>query len=350
MHNRILVIRLDRIGDVVLSTPAIKALRDTFPKSYIAFMGRPVTKDIMAGNPYLDEVILYDKDNKHKGPWSSLRFAMALRKKKFDLAVILHPTNRSHIIAFLAGIPERLGYNKKCGFLLTRKTEDTKRQGLRHEAEYSLDLLKALGVQVKDARLFMPVNKDDESTVVEFLKKLHVRKEDKIVTIHPGASCPSKIWPKERLAKVADALANEFNLRIAIVSDNKDAEIAEEMGKLMSSSPLVLGGKLTLGELAALLKKSCLFISNDSGPVHIAAALDIPVISIFGRNQPGLSPRRWRPLGKGNIYLHKQAGCIRCSAHNCEMGFKCLLAITEDDVLNAARSILKKNEQQLEQI
>lgn len=342
MYKRILIIRLDRIGDVVLSTPVIKALRQAYPNSHIAFMARPLVKDLLMNNPYLNEVILYDKDNIHRQALSTLKFAMQLRKKKFDLAVILHPTNRSAMIAFLAGIPTRLGYDKKCGILMTKKIGDTKHLGQKHEAEYSLDLLKAIGIEAKDTDLFVPVNRDDENAVSEFLRKLHVQEKDRILTICPGASCPSKIWPKKRFAKIADMLADELDLKVVLVSDDKDAHIAEDIARSMNSSPLVLAGRLTLGELAALLKRSCLFISNDSGPVHIASAVGTPVISIFGRNQPGLSPKRWGPLGKGNIYLHKKVGCIQCGAHECKIGFKCLQAITEDDVLKAARTILKK--------
>ena len=118
---RILLTRTDRIGDVVLSTPAIKAVRDRYPEAYIAFMVRPYARDIVEGNPYLNEVIVYDKYGKHKSVFKTIKFALGLRKKKFDLAIMLHPTNRVHLIAYLAGIPERVGFDRKMPFLLTKK-------------------------------------------------------------------------------------------------------------------------------------------------------------------------------------------------------------------------------------
>jgi len=111
--KRILVVRTDRIGDVLLSTPVIKALRDNYPDAFIAMMVSPSAKDIIEGNPYLDEAIVFDKDAKHKGWWRSFKFSRYLKKKKFDLALILHPTNRVHLVTFHAGIPRRIGYNRK---------------------------------------------------------------------------------------------------------------------------------------------------------------------------------------------------------------------------------------------
>ena len=124
--KRILVTRTDRIGDVLLSTAVIKVLRKKFPKSYIAVMVRPYARDIVLGNPYLDELILYDKYGAQRSLLSSIKFAAGLRKKRFDLVLILHPTNRQHIISFLAGIKKRVGFNRKMGFLLTDKIEHKK--------------------------------------------------------------------------------------------------------------------------------------------------------------------------------------------------------------------------------
>ena len=120
-YKRILIVRTDRIGDVLLSTPVIKALRDAWPYAYIAMIVSPYAKEIVEGNPYLDEVIIYNKDGKHRSALRTIKFALNLKKKKFDLAVILHPTNRVHLVSFLAGIKRRIGYDRKLGFLLNKK-------------------------------------------------------------------------------------------------------------------------------------------------------------------------------------------------------------------------------------
>jgi heptosyltransferase-2 len=339
--RRILIVRTDRIGDVLLSTPTIKALRDTYPNAYIAMMVSPYAKDIVEGNPNLDEVIIYDKHGKHKSVRGSIKFARNLKKKRFDLAVILHPTNRVHLVTFLAAISKRVGYNRKLGFLLTDKIKHAKQLGQKHELEYSLDLIRYLGIRIGDKNLFMPIRPESERWVEELFQQEGIKETDKLLAIHPGASCPSKIWPAERFAKTADRLADIYGFRVLLIAGPKDIAKAETVIKNMQHPLINLAAKISVSQLASLLKRCQLFISNDSGPVHIASSLGVPVISIFGRNQKGLSPVRWGPVGRKDRVLHKEVGCIECLAHNCTREFACLKAITVDDVLSAVESIFK---------
>jgi lipopolysaccharide heptosyltransferase II len=340
-YKRILIVRTDRVGDVLLSTPVIKALRENYPSAYIAMMVNPYAKEIIEGNPYLDEVIVYDKEGKHKSWPRSMKFAMRLKKKRFDLAIILHPTNRVHLVTFFAGIPYRIGYNRKLGNLLTVRLEHEKHLGQKHELEYNFDLLRYLGIAVKDKSLFMPINPESEVWVRDIFAKEGIKESDKLLAIHPAASCPSKIWPVERFALVADKLAKDYGLKILVIAGPKDTAKAAALIKNMRSGVVDLSGKTSLSQLASVLRRSSLFISNDSGPVHLAVAVGTPVISIFGRNQLGLSPLRWGPLGRRDKVLHKEVGCLECLAHNCKKEFACLKAITVDEVVSAAGSILQ---------
>ena len=339
--KRILISRTDRIGDVVLSTPVIKALRGAYPHAYIAMMVSPSTKDIIEGNPYLDEVIVYDKDQKHKSWLATLKFSAHLKKKGFDLAVLLHPTNRVHLVVFFSAIKQRLGYDRKLGFLLNRRLKHAKQFGHKHEIEYNLDLLKVLGISVRDKELYVPLKPESELWVIALFKKEGLKYSDRILAVHPGASCPSKIWPIERFAQVADRLVKEHGFKVVLVAGAHDVKLAKDVESTMHHPVLNLAGKTSVSQLASLLKRCALFISNDSGPVHIASGVGTPVISIFGRKQAGLSPKRWGPLGKKDKYLHKDVGCIDCLAHNCIKEFACLKAITVDDVVNAAQEIFK---------
>ena len=339
-YQRILIVRTDRIGDVLLSTPVIKALRQKYPQAYISMMVAPLARDIVEGNPYLDEVIIYDKDIKHRSWMRSLKFSSRLKKRKFDLAIILHPTNRVHLLTFLAGISRRLGYNRKFGFLVNFRKEHTKQDGLKHEAEYNLDLLCDLGLSGNAQDLFMPIRPESEQWVKDLFDSQGIKETDKILAINPGASCSSKIWPAGNFAKVADILAKQHNFKILILAGPKDIPVADMIAHKIREGAINLSGKTSLSHLASILKRCVLFISNDSGPVHIASSLGVPVISIFGRNQPGLSPRRWGPLGRFDKYLHKDVGCVQCLAHDCKKEFACLRAISVEDVLSAAESIL----------
>ncbi|MCM8800956.1 MAG: lipopolysaccharide heptosyltransferase II [Candidatus Omnitrophica bacterium] len=339
-YKRILVARTDRVGDVLLSTPVIKNLRDSYPSSYIAMVVSNYCKEILEGNPYLDEVLIYDKEKRHRGLIGSLKFVFHLRKKRFDLAIILHPTNRMHLVTFLARIPKRIGYNRKLGFLLTDKIPHTKQEGRKHELEYNLDLLRYLGIPAQDKTLFMPIRKEAEDWIEELFKKERINPTDKLLAIHPGASCPSKLWPAERFAELADRLADKYGFKLIFIAGRKDINITEGVIKYLKNPVINLAGKTSLSQLASILRRCQLFISNDSGPVHIATAVGTPVISIFGRNQKGLSPLRWRPLGRFDRFIHKDVGCSQCLAHNCKKGFLCLKAITVEEVLEIAKSII----------
>jgi len=341
--KRILIVRTDRIGDLVLSTPVITATRKAFPDAYIAIMVSPKTKEIVTGNPYLNEVIIYDKRLKHRGLFQTLCFSMWLKKKRFDMALILHSTVRVNIVSFLAGIPRRIGYARdKMDFLLTKALPYKKRLGEKHEAEYSLDLLRSLGIEAKISPLIMSVKKEAEERIDGLLNECGLKKGERFIVLHPGASSLSKMWPRENFSKTADILSDRFSLRVVLVSSPEQVRLGEETMRSMKNRPLFLCGRTSLIELAALFKKADLFISNDSGPVHIACAVGTPVISIFARNEKGLSPTRWHPLGTKTAVLHKDVGCIRCLAHDCKKDFLCLRSITVEEVVQNASDLLKE--------
>ena len=340
-YKKILVIRLDRIGDVVLSTPVIKALRDAMPDSHIAFMVRPYARDIVEGNPYLSEVIVYDKSGPEKSIAGNLKFIKNLRKNNFDLALILHPTVRTHLVAFLAGIPERVGYDKKRAFLLTKRIPHAKQLGLKHELDYNLDLLRYIGIEAKDRVLHMPVNKESEARIEALFEKNGINKNDFVITVNPGASCVSKRWRAENFAKAADLLSEKFGAKVAVISGRTDKAFGDAVASSVKRGALNLSGQTSVADIASVLRRSRLFISNDSGPVHIACAVGTPVVVIFGRGDRGLSPRRWGPTGAKSVVLHKDVGCDPCLAHNCKLGFRCLEAVTVDEVVAAAEKALR---------
>ncbi|MCX5678404.1 MAG: lipopolysaccharide heptosyltransferase II [Candidatus Omnitrophica bacterium] len=348
MSKKILIVRLDRIGDVALSTPVIKALRDAHPDSYIAMMVLPYAREIVEGNPYLDEVIIYDKGRGHKGVVGNYKFVRELKKKKFDIAIILHPTARTHMALMFAGIPERIGYDKKAGFLLTKRIPHTKQFGMKHEIDYSLDILKYIGIKPSARELCMPINSVSERKIEAMLKENNIKDSDIIVAVNPGASCASKCWNVEKFAKVSNRLTEKYGARIVVISGSADKVLGDKLASLITTGCVNLSGKTGIGDVASLLRRARLFISNDSGPVHIGCAVGVSVIAIFGRGDRGLSPKRWGPIGKHDAVLHKSAGCEICYAHNCKSAFKCLDSITPEEVLAAAEKILGSGKKQVE--
>jgi len=340
--EKILIARTDRIGDVVLSTPVIRYFRKEYPDAYLAFMVRPYTVDIVKNNPHLDEVIVYDKDYEHKSVLRTLLFGLSLRKKRFDLAIALHPTNRVHAVFFIAGIPVRIGYDRNMGMLLTKKIRHSKQEGLKHEASYNFDLCKNAGFHVKDPDLcpYIVTDKHEKTLVDKLIADQRIKPG--FIAVHAGASCPSKRWPPGRFTEVCKKIIDSTGHDVVLVGGSETADISGKIASGVSHNCFDLTDMLLVGELAELLSRAELLISNDSGPVHVSAAVGTPVISIFGRKDPGLSPARWAPLGDNHIVLHKDAGCVDCLAHNCDKGFKCLDSVSTEEVVEAALKLLKK--------
>lgn len=341
--SRILVSRTDRIGDVILSSPVFCALRKAFPSAYIAAMVRPYTRHAVEGNPFVDEVILYDKDRKEKSWPATLAFAASLRKKRFDLALLLHPTARTNLISFLAGIPRRVGFGQKLGFLLTDRARNTKHEGRKHESEYTMELLTMIGLKPAAPELFFPLKQESERWAREFLERSGIDEGKPLAIFHPGASCPSKIWPPERYAETADALVKKgFAVIVMSGPDSLDRSTGEAVLARMKEKAFELCGKADISQTASLVRLCSVFISSDTGPMHVASALDVPQVAIFGRNQPGLHPRRWGPRSRFHRVVHKDVGCARCSAHACGNGFACLNAIGVDEVLEAIAQVVRE--------
>jgi len=329
--HRILVIRLDRIGDVVLSTPALQHLRQAYPSAFLAMMVRPACRDVVEGHPALDEVILYDKDGRHRGVAGTVWFAHELRGKRFDTALVLHPSNRSHWIPWLAGIPVRIGYDRNCAWLLTHRLPHRKQEGRKHEAEYTVELLRALGLE--PPRLLspsVPVRPEAQAGIARMFQAAGVDGAATVVALHPSASDASKRWPSDRFAQLADRLIDSCGARVVLVAGPDDAPHALAVEQAMRHRPLNAAGALSVGELAALLSRCRLLVSNDSGPVHVAAAVGTPVVALFGRAQPGINAARWRPLGPRHVVLDKSD----------PSRFTSIAELSVDEVFHAALSVL----------
>jgi ADP-heptose:LPS heptosyltransferase len=190
--------------------------------------------------------------------------------------------------------------------------------------------------------MYMPISRETRKKMDGVLSGMGVTPKDALVAVHPSSSCESKRWPPERFAAVADRLIDEHGVKIALISGQDGVAHADQMKNSMKHAVLDFSGKVTVSEMASIISRSELFISNDSGPVHVASALGTPVLAIFGRNESGLGPRRWGPTGAEDSIMHKPASCDPCKAHDCDKGFVCLYSIDEDEVIAAASAMLKK--------
>jgi lipopolysaccharide heptosyltransferase II len=339
-RSRILIVRTDRMGDLILSTPVIRSLRQAFPDAYLGMMVDVKHRELVEGNPDLNAVLLFDKTGSEKSVWGTVQFVRKLKAHQFETALILHSTNRVIWITLLAGIRRRIGYARRLSWALTDPVPYRKPEGRRHELEYNLDLLSRLGIPKPSWMLYVPVQSAQQEKIAVWLKGHGKQTDAPLVVLHPGASCPSKRWPADRFAQAGDQLIQQLGAQVVVVTGPDGLEQGQAVAQLMRQPPLTALGTLSLGELAALLKAAQILISNDSGPVHLASAMQTPVVSIFGRWSQGLSPQRWGPTGPQSRVLHKDIGCRPCLAHECPVGFRCLEAISVNEVLAAAKNLM----------
>lgn len=333
-HN-ILIIRTDRIGDVVLTTPAIKAICQSYPASRLSVLVARATIDLVNGNPYIDDILVDDRGGCHKGLFGFIRLVREIRSRKFDLVIIFHTKRRYNLASFLAGIPCRLGYkNNKFGFLLNFPLKDPRATGEKHEGEYCLDVLRPIGIQNVDLDIFVPLQKEAEEWVGHWMQENKLG-SNQFIVVHPGASDPDKCWPAANFALLMDRLAEKYAFKIVLIGSPQTVPVATAiLGQTRKASQFLdMTGKTSLAQMTSLLRRTRLLISNDSGPVHVAAGVGASVISLFMRDQPGINAERWKPLGPRGFIL-------KCSPSANQPG-----SISVDNVLELTDKIFQKNNQ-----
>lgn len=335
--KRVLIVNVNWMGDVLFSTPFIRAIKAGFPGGYIACMVVPRCREILEGNPHLDEIIIYDEEGIHRNLKGKIHFVSHLRSKRFDGAFLLHRSFTRTLLVALSGISERVGYpTRKRGFLLTEKVNLPDAQ--IHRVEYFLNIARAAGIQVGDNEGYdFFISHEDKKHIRELLEREGISERDSLVVINPGGNWLLKRWPKENFACVADQLTEVFNCRIAITGSEKDIGLAEDISALMKSKPIITCGKTSLKQLGALLERSLLVISNDSGPMHIAVSQKTKAIALFGPTSPTITG----PYGKGDYtVIQKDIGCeVPCYNLTCPDN-ECMKAISVEDVVDASKKIL----------
>lgn len=298
--KNILVIRNDRFGEFLLNIPAFRALKETFSGARLIAVVNPSVKSLAENIPFFDEVIEWDS-RKHSLS-EKIRLVNLLKNKKIDIAVMLNPVKDFNIITYFSGIPVRVGYNRKYGFLLTHKIEDKKFLSEKHEVEYNLELVSLIGAKTEDKTLSLPV---DDSQAGALSAYINLNEQDNFIVIHPWTSDPVKQWPVQYFKDLAERLIRQEGAKIVVVGGKEELDKSIELFTDMDKNLINLTGKTTLMQLAALLKKSRLLISADSGPVHLASAVGGRVLAIFRNDIPGKCARRWGPWGEGHAVIEK---------------------------------------------
>jgi lipopolysaccharide heptosyltransferase II len=344
--RNILAVRLDNLGDVLMSTPALQALKLGSPHTRLTLLASRSGAALARHVPAIDEVMVYDapwvKGPSH-GDLSDRRMIAALRRGNFDAVVIFTVCTQSALPAALmcrlAGIPLRLAHSRENPYdLLTDWLPDTETvgDGMRHEVVRQLDLVRSVGFHTPSERL---VFRYAASEVLSMRRKFLAAGGDltrPYIVVHPGASAPSRRWPADRFGQAADAICRDSGCQAVFSGGHDEGALVQQAQSQMHQPSISLAGQLTLGELAALIAGAQVTVCNNSGPAHIAAALDSPVVVLYALTNPQHTPWRAR-----SHVLHQDVPCRNCLKSICpEQHHGCLMQVQPDEVAEAALDLL----------
>ena len=340
--QRILVRGTNWIGDTVMSLAAFRELRRLYPEAHLAAYVKEWVAGVLREQGLVDEIITFG--NKESG------FGNRKKLTSFDTAVLFQNAFRAALLTKLAGIPERIGYNTDGrSILLTRRAEPRITKSGRHQVYYYLDLLYQTGLSDTDY-LNTPEFNPDISIIPtvcglrkagELLRKEGVLDDTTpLIGINPGAYFgPAKRWLTDRYGLLADKLASRQNASILVFGSLNELPVAEEMASFMKSRPVILTGKTDLETYIALISLSRVFVTNDSGPMHLAAALNVPQVAIFGSTNDSATG----PFSSRATVIHKHVECSPCLLRECPIDMGCFTSIQAEEVLEAVEARINEN-------
>jgi lipopolysaccharide heptosyltransferase II len=337
--DRILVRGANWIGDVVMGLPALEAVRANFPGRTIAVLAKPWVAALYESHPSVDEVIPYRKRNGVPGSLLDIiRTARLLHRKNFDLAILFQNAFEAALLAFLAGIRYRVGYNTDArGFLLSHSVVRDPGVLKLHQVEYYLSILRSMGWEapVKDPVVF--VNQKDEEATSRLLATHGVASDDFLLGLSPGATYGrAKRWPAERFAAVGNRAMERWGSKIVLIGSEAEKDICEALGQELARPFVDLSGVTTLEQAMALIKRCQLFLCNDSGLMHVAAALNVPTLAVFGSTDAAATG----PRGKHARIAREPVECSPCLEPECQYGhFRCMLSMDPGKVWNELENL-----------
>jgi heptosyltransferase III len=304
--QRWLVCRTDALGDSLLALPVATAIKRLVPGSHVTFLSSAYTQELLAGHPDLDQVLAYAPETEHAG-WSGLhRLIRLVAENHFDAALLVFPDPRVSWAVFWAGVRQRVGTGRRLwSCLYTRRASHSRRQSSRHEAEYNLDLLRALGLNAVLEPPIIPVRPEAQAWAQEYLQERGLRQGQRLVIVHPGGRGSAANWPLEQYQRLVDLLLADPNVRVLVTGAGREQEENAAVftrGAPQNSTPQagarrpwLLQQPISLPQLAALLAQADVVVAGNTGPAHLAAALARRVVALYpAAGKTG--PVRWRPL------------------------------------------------------
>ncbi|MCB2182720.1 MAG: lipopolysaccharide heptosyltransferase II [Desulfobulbaceae bacterium] len=333
--RKILVRSTNWIGDAIMTTPAVRTIRENFPTAEITLLAQPWVADVFAAGPHVDKIIHYHKKTNHKGISGMLRLSRDLRKEHFDMAILLQNAFEAALIAKMAGIPVRAGYKRDGrSLLLTHGVKIRDEIRKKHQVYYYQALMRDLGLTPGADELFLQLSDED----MAFARKLkHDLTPGPVLGINPGAAFgPAKCWPSERYGELAALLHKEKGVQALVFGTAADQQTIETITGSGPDFIHGLAGKTTLAQAMALISVCDAFVTNDSGLMHVGAATKTPMVAIFGSTDAVATG----PFSEQAMVLEKDLECRPCLKKECPRGFECMLHISVEEVAEEVRKIL----------
>ena len=335
VFKRVLVRGPNWIGDAVMCEPAIAALRRLFPHAELTLLVKPAVAELFTGHPAVSQILVYEDRGQHAGLAGKWRLANELRRCRFDLAILFQNAFEAALLAFFAGIPRRYGYaTDGRRLLLSDPVPRPGRGAISHQVEYYLGMLRPLGCEEQAVPPRLVLAREEEAAMAKRLAESGVKSTDLLIGLNPGSTYGgAKRWLPERFAETADRLAGQFNATVLIVGARGEEALAQAIAEQIRARTVVLSGKTSVRELMAAVKRCAVFVTNDTGPMHVAAAFGVPVVAVFG-------PTDWRttaPFGTDHALVRQPVDCSPCLLRECPIDHRCMTRVTVDDVFAAAK-------------
>ena len=334
------------VGDAVMTIPALRELRRILPHAQITLVTRSWSEGLFADADFLDDLLLYDRTS--NGLNAVMQQTREWKRRRFDLAILFQNAFEAALIASLARVPQRLGYaTDGRRALLTHPLPLPRWRKDHHEVFYYLNIIAQLeqlldgasNILEHEPRFALKVNDARQEEARELLRANGARLDRPLVALCPGSTnSRAKRWPAERYAALADKLIVEVGATVALIGSRDELSVSQDVAAHMRHQPVMLTGRTDLRQAVALLSISDLLVTNDTGPAHIAAALERPTLVIFGPTDPTTT----RPFSRAAEIIRQPPECAPCMLRDCPIDHRCMTAITPDEVFARALSLLSK--------
>jgi heptosyltransferase-2 len=345
--QRILVRGPNWVGDAVMCTPALGAIRQRFPAAEISLLARPAVANLLSGHTSLDQTIVYEHQGQHAGFMGRFRLAKYLKTLNFDLAVLFPNSLDAALLAFLAKIPRRYGYSTDGrSVLLTDAISLSANAKQLHQVQYYEELIRPLCPTYSSKAPRLSISQSEKDQANQLLLANAVPKDCLLIGLNPGSMYgEAKRWLPERFAEAADQLVEMVATNSKSMAEAKclilgapgEEELGHQIAKLMKTHPVVLSGQTTLGSLKAVVQRCQLFLTNDTGPMHIASALGVPVVAVFGPTDHTTTS----PYASGHVVVRTSVDCSPCLLRECPIDHRCMTGVTVEQVVQRAQQVLQ---------